>query len=664
MEIRVRRLVFLSFSLLLVLHLADVAALAGEREIAIIPRPVSLVQQDGEFVIDSKTAICTDAASVEMGHLLAMMLFPPTDMMLPVTVTAENRSNAICLRLDTALEALGEEGYRLDASGERVVIRAAHCSGIRHGMQTLRQLLPEEIFRKAKAADVKWVIPAVEIEDFPRFQWRGAMLDVSRHFMPKEFILKFVDLLALHKMNRLQLHLTDDQGWRIEIKRYPRLTEKGAWRKETVKGHLSKKPLEFDGKPHGGFYTQDDIREIVAYAERLGVVIVPEIEMPGHAQAAIAAYPELGNLEERLPVRTFWGVNPNIFNVEEETILFLQGVLEEVLELFPSRFIHIGGDEARKDQWKASARVQQRIKELGLHDEHEMQSWFIRRMDAFLNEHGRRLVGWDEILEGGLAPNATVMSWRGDKGGIAAAKAGHDVVMAPTHSTYFDYYQSRDKGEPLAIGGFIPLEKVFLYEPIPGELTPEEAKHILGIQGQIWTEYISLPRQAEYMGFPRLTALAERGWAPGGDRDIGAFLGRLRTHLKRLDALDVNYRPLDSWTVVGGWKSGEVSEEYGTVSFAVKDAFGERGTYEVRFQYTDGAHRLDIRWVELELNGKIVSRDEHDGTTGGRDLENTYLLKVEAPVTGAAVVLRASVRSDGGADSNGEVRIRRKKVSF
>jgi hexosaminidase len=392
---------------------------------------------------------------------------------------------------------------------------------------------------------VNWNIRSVEIEDYPRFGWRGAMLDVARHFMPKEFVLKFIDLIALHKLNVLHLHLTDDQGWRLEIKRYPRLTEVGAWRKETLVGKYQRDAAAetYDGKPHGGFYTQADVREIVAYANARGVHIVPEIEMPGHGQAAIAAYPELGNTGQQLPVRTRWGICENVFNVEESTIQFLQNVLAEVLDLFPSPFIHIGGDEAPKTQWKASPAAQTRMRELGLQNEDELQSYFVRRMDAFLNSRGRRLVGWDEILEGGLAPNATVMSWRGEDGGIVAAKAGHDVVMAPNRHTYLDYYQSEDRTtEPLAIGGYIPLAKVYDYEPIPAALSAEEAQHVLGAQGQLWTEYMPTPKQVEYMAFPRLCALAEVLWTPAAAKEYAGFMARLPTHLQRLRILDVNFR--------------------------------------------------------------------------------------------------------------------------
>jgi len=425
-----------------------------------------------------------------------------------------------------------------------VQVRAFQEPGLFYAIQSLRQLLPADVYRSAPVGTPEWRMPCVEIEDMPRFGWRGAHLDVCRHFMPKSFIKKFIDLLALHRMNTFHWHLTDDQGWRIEIKRYPRLTEVGAWRKESLVGHYRhsmENPI-YDGKPHGGFYTQQDIREIVAYAQERFVNVLPEVEMPGHAQAAIAAYPELGNTGQPVEVDTKWGIRENVFNANESTIVFLQNVLEEVLALFPSEFIHVGGDECPKRQWRESPEAQARMRELGLANEDELQSYFIRRMDTFLTQKGRRLLGWDEILEGGLAPNATVMSWRGEEGGIAAAKAGHDVVMAPNTYTYLDYYQSEDReGEPLAIGGYVPLEKVYHYEPIPAALAREAAHHVLGAQGQLWSEYMPDYRQVEYMAYPRLCALAEVVWTPPQRKDYQEFLSRLAHHLKRLDALDVNY---------------------------------------------------------------------------------------------------------------------------
>jgi hexosaminidase len=516
--------------------------------IAIIPRPESLAVGRGRFVINANTVIYTDAASADVARRFAASLLPATGLSIPVRVGAAP-STGIVLERNPRLTRLGDEGYELSVTGRRISIRAKERAGVFYGLQTVRQLLPPEVFREAKVDSVAWAIPAVRIVDRPRFAWRGAHLDVGRHFMPKEFVKKYIDLIALQKMNTFHWHLTEDQGWRIEIKKYPRLTQVGAWRTQTVVGHQTSRTdsttWQFDGQRHGGFYTQDDVREVVAYARDRFVNVVPEIEMPGHALAAIAAYPELGVTGQPADVGTRWGVYANILNAEPSTVSFMQDVLTEVMALFPSRFIHVGGDEADKALWKTSPRIQERIKELGLKDEHELQSWFIQQMDAFLTAHNRRLVGWDEILEGGLAPGATVMSWRGTKGGIDAARAGHDVIMAPTGNTYLDYYQSQNTaGEPLAIGGFLPIETVYAFEPVPAELEPQYRAHILGGQGQIWTEYMAGPKQVEYMAFPRLTALAEVLWTQAERKDYRDFLGRLPAHLERLSALDVAYRPL------------------------------------------------------------------------------------------------------------------------
>jgi len=516
-------------------------------KVSIVPQPVDITVGRGFFTLKPDTVIVSQENTSALARDLSKMLSVATDYHLEVTKKTR-AENSIVLQINSGLKHLGTEGYRLKITPEQVKLQAPSTNGIFYGIVTIRQLLPAEIFREAKVKNIKWLMPCLEIEDYPRFSWRGMHIDVGRYFMPKEFIKKYIDLLALHKMNIFHWHLTEDQGWRIEIKKYPKLTQVGAWRKETIAGHLSKKPVKFDGVCHGGFYSQDDIREIVEYARRRYVTIVPEIEMPGHAQAAIASYPELGNTGKKLPVRTYWGVNKNIFNPQDSTILFLQDVLSEVLELFPGDFIHIGGDEAVKDQWKNSEKVQARIKALGLKDEHELQSYFIKRMDTFLVSKGRRLIGWDEILEGGLAPGAAVMSWRGEKGGVAAAKAGHDVVMAPTDYTYFDYYQGDPKTEPLAIGGYLPLQKVYSYNPIPAGLTQKQAKHILGAQGQVWTEYIPTPKKAEYMAFPRACALSEVLWTPMEKKDYKNFIDRLHIHLKRLNILDVNYRHLHSQT--------------------------------------------------------------------------------------------------------------------
>jgi hexosaminidase len=515
--------------------------------IAVIPRPVSVTPGSGHFRLTSRTVIWTDASSAAVGRQLARYLEPATGFSFAVRIGGSVPANAIVLRRDAGLRRLGSEGYTLGVRSTGITARAPEAAGLFYAVQTLRQLLPPEIFREAPVPGVEWRIPVVAIEDSPRFGWRGAHLDVARHFMPKEFVKKYIDLLALHKLNTFHWHLTEDQGWRLEIEKYPLLTEVGAWRRESLVGRQGGQrdttQWVYDGERHGGFYTRDDAREIVAYARARHITVVPEIEMPGHALAAIAAYPELGVTGEKLEVGRRWGIYSDILNAEPGTVAFMKDVLAEVLELFPSRFIHIGGDEADKTKWKTSPRIAARIAELGLKDEHELQSWFIRQMDDFLTARGRRLVGWDEILEGGLAPNATVMSWRGTEGGIEAARAGHDVVMAPTSHTYLDYYQSQAMdAEPIAIGGFLPLERVYSFDPMPPELEERFARHVLGGQAQVWTEYMKTPKKVEYMAFPRLTALAEAVWTPTALKDYANFRARLDVHLARLSALDVNFR--------------------------------------------------------------------------------------------------------------------------
>ncbi len=521
------------------------------RPIAIIPRPASVTARPGVFTLTPGTIIETDRASSALGRRLALYLEPATGFELRVqsrssaASTAASARGRISLSLDPRLKKVGSEGYILDVQPRRIALRAAGPAGMFYGIQTLRQLFPPDILREAPMVGVRWEAPAVHIEDQPRFPWRGMHLDVGRHFMPKEFVKKYLDLLALHKMNTFHWHLTEDQGWRLEIRKYPKLTQVGAWRKQTVVGHQPERieDATFDGTQHGGYYTQDDVREIVAYAKDRFITVVPEIEMPGHSVAAIAAYPELGVEAAGTEVATTWGVFDNILSPEESTVAFMKDVLTEVMELFPSRFVHVGGDEAAKGRWKASARVQARMRELGIADEDALQSWFIHQIDSFLTANGRRLIGWDEILQGGLAPGAAVMSWQGVDGGIAAARQEHDVVMAPTSYTYFDYYQARPvAGEPPAIGGYLPLEKVYSFDPIPASLEPRYASHVLGAQGQLWTEYLGTPKNVEYMAFPRACALAEVVWSPAAAKNFGDFLERLNVHGRRLAILDVNYR--------------------------------------------------------------------------------------------------------------------------
>ncbi len=503
----------------------------------IIPLPKRQKLLEGQFVLLENASISANSGARTKAEQLAGFLRPATGFSLPII---EGSGGTIHLELDPEIE--GAEGYELKVSSLGIQLIASSEAGLFYGIQSLRQLFPTSIFSDSRV-ETDWIIPCLEIQDTPRFAWRGAHLDVSRHFMPLGFVKKFIDLMALHKLNVFHWHLTDDQGWRLESKKYPRLTEIGAWRKQTMVGHGMQENPDFDGIAHGGFYTQAEASEIVAYGLERHVTVMPEIEMPGHAQAALAAYPEFGNTGEKLEVWDRWGINENVFNPLEPTILFLQDILTEVISIFPSTYIHVGGDECPKVQWEQSDASQKRMTELGIPDEDALQSYLIGRMDKFLTAKGRKLVGWDEILEGGLTENATVMSWRGEEGGIIAAKAGHDVVMTPGSHTYFDHYQSENTNlEPLAIGGLTPLEKVYSYEPIPPQLTELEARHVLGAQAQHWTEYMKDAAHVEYMSFPRLTAFSEVVWSDKTSRDYKGFQTRLKSHLERLDLLNVNYR--------------------------------------------------------------------------------------------------------------------------
>ncbi|MFI9557414.1 beta-N-acetylhexosaminidase [Nonomuraea endophytica] len=496
----------------------------------IVPKPTRYAAGPGRFILDRSTALTADPALGEVAAWLRGELSPVTGGEL---LPGAPGPGTITLGLDD----LPPEAYRLTVAPDGIALDAGSPAGAFYGAQTLRQLMPPAAFRRAAAAGAL-ELPAVHVEDGPRFGWRGAILDVARHFMTKADVLRFIDLMALHKLNVLHLHLTDDQGWRIEIKRYPRLTEIGSWREESQVGWMG----EMDGRPHGGYYTQDDIREIVAYAARRHISVVPEIDLPGHTQSAIAAYPELGNLDSPLGVGTTWGVGVNVLNVEDATIEFFKNVFDEVLELFPSPYVCVGGDECPKDQWRTSPSARRRVAELGLRDEDELQSWFIHQFDEYLAERGRRLVGWDEILEGGLAPGAVVAAWRADLGAVAAARAGHDVINCSNTAVYFDYRQSQREDEPVPFGTVLTVEDVYAFEPVPADLRGDPAaEHVLGAQCGIWTELIDSSRHVDYMAFPRLAAFAETVWS-GPERDLADFRRRLAAHLPRLAAIGVEYR--------------------------------------------------------------------------------------------------------------------------
>jgi len=519
-----------------------VASPVGPAGIAVIPQPVRLVPGTGRFALTPATKIYVGPKNDELrriGQSLSEEIGRATGVKPAVVATAPGRdlAGAIYLKLlaPASADTLGPEGYTLSVQPAQVVLTARQPQGLYLGTQTIRQLLPVQ--RTAGAS-----LPAVEVADKPRYQWRGMHLDVCRHFFPVEFVKQYIDYLALHKMNTFHWHLTDDQGWRIEIKKYPKLTSIGGYRDGTLIGHYGAKVPEYDNVRYGGFYTQEQIKEVVKYAQDRYITVVPEIEMPGHALAALTAYPELSCTGGPFKVGQTWGVFDDIFCAgNEQTFAFLQDVLTEVMPLFPSKIVHIGGDEAPKTRWKTCPKCQARIKAEHLKDEHELQSYFVQRMEKFVNGKGKTIMGWDEILEGGLAPNAAVMSWRGMEGGLAAAKQKHQVVMTPGEFVYFDHAQGDAALEPLSIGGYLPLEKVYSFEPTPKELTADERKYILGAQANLWTEYIPTTQQVEYMVLPRMSALAEVLWTPASQKNWESFKVRMQPQYQRYAALGANY---------------------------------------------------------------------------------------------------------------------------
>ena len=496
----------------------------------LIPKPQKIEMREGSFEVSGKTSI-----SAAPGLSLFKTMLNSTFAESAGARTSCDQANEVMLALDPDLNRLGEEGYLLDIKPEKLTLSAHSEKGLFYGIQTVRQIL---------LTSAQGMLPCLMIEDAPRLAWRGIMLDEGRHFFGKAFVKKFIDLLALYKMNTFHWHLTEDQGWRIEIKKYPQLTSVGSKRAESpIEGDRT----NGDGLPYEGFYTQEDIRELVAYASDRFINIVPEIEMPGHAAAAIAAYPEYGNVDipdYRPEVKTRWGVHHYTYSPTEETFQFLENIIEEVTSLFPGKYFHIGGDEAPKDQWMGSPIAQNIMRANGLNDEHELQSYFIRRVERILNKHGRTLVGWDEIQEGGLSPTATMMVWRDKKWATLALQNGNSIVMAHEKDTYFDHYQvdPSENKEPEAIGGLLPLENVYAFDPVMEGLTPEQEKCVLGVQAQLWSEYLFNAEKVEYMAFPRMCAFAEVAWTKVENKSYEDFLARLKGKLALLDRMQVNYR--------------------------------------------------------------------------------------------------------------------------
>ena len=524
----------------------------GQDKVVIIPKPVSLEMHSGNFSLNSKTTIVTNKSAQHVADMLNVYLKKLYGFTLSIkNISPEkNVKNAIILGLLQPVERKKDE-YNLEVRANDINIKGVSNEALFYGIQTLLQLLPPE---KPADGNINFEIPQLAIKDYPRFQYRGMHLDVGRHFFDVDFVKKYIDFLAYQKYNTFHWHLTEDQGWRIQIKKYPRLTSVGAYRNGTIIGRYP--GTGNDDTREGGFYTQEQIKEVVKYAKDRYITIIPEIEMPGHASAAIAAYPELScfpdqstAISDKTPwsgsrdgkqVQQTWGVFPDVFCPSEYTFKFIENVLDEVMELFPSKYIHIGGDECPKTYWKKSEFCQKLIKDKNLKDENGLQSYFIHRIEKYVNSKGRSIIGWDEILEGGLAPNATVMSWRGEEGGIAAAQQHHDVIMTPGKYVYFDHSQTKNE-DSVTIGGYLPLDTVYDYEPIPKELKESEAHYVLGAQGNVWTEYMANPQKVEYMVFPRMSALSEVVWSPKESRNWTEFSSELPEIYKRYELWGTNY---------------------------------------------------------------------------------------------------------------------------
>lgn len=637
---------------------------AADPAAGLIPRPQMLTWGDGVFTVGPQTRIVADSASYQSGEYLAAQLRSSTGYPFKVVRGNKSGSNEIFLTTKNAKDSLGAEGYDLAVARDSVTVRAPAEAGIFYGIQTLLQLFPPKAFANKTVTGVDWTVPCVQIEDWPRFQWRGMMLDVSRHFYTKEEVERLLDQMARLKLNRFHWHLVDHDGWRIEIKKYPNLTKVGAWRPGIGWGIDPRASTAYgpDGR-YGGFYTQEEIREVVAYAEARYITIIPEIEMPGHSWAALNAYPQFNCIGSNGAAERNIGV---YCAGNDQSYIFLENILQEVFSLFPGKYIHVGGDEVDKSNWEDCPLCQARMKKDGLTNEDQLESYFIRRIETFVNAHGRRLIGWSEILRGGLAPNAMVMDWIG--GGKEAASQGHDVVMSPGDYCYFDHYQSLDYStEPVAIGCYLPLWQAYSFEPIPDGLPASCDAHILGGQANVWTEYIASTSHLEYMIFPRLCALAEVVWSSRDSRNWGDFQGRLKVEEQRLDEQRINRRRDDS-VEIGAWTPGQATTQGAILRWNVSqdkhsssapDLIGEPAQYHIVFEYR-GGHAINISRVSLMEDRREIARDTHAGFAGPepQDLQPcavTYVLSVAAFKPNAQYAVEAQVTGVDGDDSSGVV---------
>ena len=626
----------------------------------LIPLPVKVTSGASFFYFKKETTILTEGENndlKEIGKYLSEQLQPATGWDFPVqTKTEQDEGNYILLTLKTD-KGLGAEGYDLTIDDEKITLSANEPAGLIRGIQSIIQLLPAAI-RASEIQANQWKIQTGAVYDYPTYAHRGAMLDVSRHFFGVDEVKRYIDFLAAYKMNILHLHLADDQGWRIEIKSFPNLTTHGG---STEVG---------GGK--GGFFTQEDYKEIVKYAAQRYITIIPEIDMPGHCFSFVAAYPECGCLEhpqetDRLltypaDAQRFPSIKgTDVLCVgKPKTVKMCKDILDELMEIFPSKYIHIGGDEVNKKFWKGCKHCQAHKKAKGLKDEHELQSWFIKQLDAHITSKGRRMVGWDEILEGGLAKNATVMSWQGEQGGIKSAKMGHDVVMSPQTYIYLDHGQSHSPLEPAHWPGHKPLDRAYSYNPIPKQLSAKEAKHILGVQGNVWTVFIHEEWLLDLCTWPRAAAIAEVGWTPQADRNWDDFYQRISSHREVMDNLGINYwweqaHDLGNWTP----KMLKPDEKRVALSYDIsKQLKGFKGgDFPVTFTYTGGPMGLSILEVSILENGKVLATKAHEGFTGVKHENNTYKLKLPATKPNATYTLKAKVYGNGGQESNGKVHV-------
>lgn len=591
-------------------------------DVQIVPEPKKISFKDGEFTFNENTKlVLTDPEAQNAAELLQKIFKKASEKSL--VITEENPAkNFVLFQKDETLE---DEYYQLDVSGEKIEISASGLPGFIHAVQSIRFLLPSEIELEGNTS-VKFTVPALSVNDGPRYEWRGFMMDVSRHFFEKDYVLKVIDRLSMLKMNTLHMHLIDDQGWRIEIKEYPKLTEVGGFRVDHEDKHWNARPTtESDEEAtFGGYYTQDEIKEIVAYAERHGIEVVPEIEMPAHVMSAIAAYPELSCFGDEIMVPSggVWPITEIYCPGKETTFEFLEDVLLEVMALFPSKYIHVGGDEATKTNWEKCPDCQRRMKEEGLADVDELQSYFIKRMERFISSHDRILIGWDEILEGGLAPGAAVMSWRGVQGGWEASEQGHDVVMTPGSHVYFDHYQGDPDSEPVAFGGYTTLSKVYEFDPVVDSMSVEQRKHVLGGQANLWSEFVPNNEHSEYMMFPRLVALSEVLWSTEEELSWKGFSEKLKENiLPRFDAMDINYAR-SAFAVTA---ETEVDLESKNLSVSLENEFPES---EIRYTLSDEAlnktSEIYSEPIELSETATLKAAVFENGKQAGAVLEKTF----------------------------------------